>query len=92
MTTCSPGLFQMRSIARAELLAEHKRPDGLIRNWTARIICKNGETKTFAFSNVSKAVEVPGWTEWGIATLVTDEIDRKASMLRRARGRSFRAS
>ena len=65
-------------VYRAELLAEHRRQDGLIRNWTARIICKNGETKTIAFSNVSKAVVVPGWADWGIATLVTDEIDRKA--------------
>ena len=61
---------------RAELLAEHKRQDGLIRNWTVRVVCKNGETKTVAISYVSKAVVISGWSEWGIATLVTDEIDR----------------
>ncbi len=58
---------------REALLAEHRRLDGNFRNWEVQITCKDGVVKTIIFSNVSKSVVVPGWSEWGIATNVTDE-------------------
>jgi two-component system CheB/CheR fusion protein len=57
---------------RATLLEEHRRLAGHVRNWNVRVFCKDGITRTIALSNVSKAVVVPGWSDWGIATEVTD--------------------
>lgn len=57
---------------RAQLIQEHRRLDGQVRNWEIQVTCKDGTAKTIAVSNVSKSVSVPGWNEWGIAVDVTD--------------------
>jgi two-component system CheB/CheR fusion protein len=62
---------------RAALLAEHTRLDGHVRNWEVQITCHDGMVRTIALSNVSKSVTVPGWSEWGIATDVTDRTRRQ---------------
>lgn len=52
---------------RTALLDEHRRMNGLVRNWHVQILCKDGSTKGIACSNVSRSVLLPGWQEWGIA-------------------------
>lgn len=57
---------------RTELLTERRRLAGQVRNWEVRITCKDGTARTIALSNVSTSVAVRGWSEWGIATDITD--------------------
>ncbi len=63
---------------RAAILAEHSKLDGNCRDWEVQVTCKDGTVKTVAFSNVSKSVEVPGWSDWAIARIVSDEGRSKA--------------
>lgn len=56
---------------REQLLREHRRLNGQVRNWEVRVTCKDSTVKTIAVSNVSKSVSIPGWDEWGIAIDVT---------------------
>jgi PAS domain S-box-containing protein len=56
---------------REQLVQEHRRLGGQVRNWEVQVTCKDGTVKTLAVSNISKVVPVRGWKEWGIAIDVT---------------------
>jgi two-component system cell cycle sensor histidine kinase/response regulator CckA len=42
------------------------------RDWELDVQCKNGETRTIAWSNISRDHPIPGWWSWGIGVDVTE--------------------
>ncbi|MCK4351613.1 MAG: PAS domain S-box protein, partial [Candidatus Krumholzibacteria bacterium] len=46
--------------------------EGDFREWEFDIKCKDGSTKTIAWSNVSSQVPIPGWFTWAIGVDVTE--------------------
>jgi two-component system, chemotaxis family, CheB/CheR fusion protein len=71
-----PVLLFPDPVYRGQLVQKHRSLDGQVRNWKLQIRCKDGSEKTIAFSNVSKAVPISGWSEWGIALDVTESLER----------------
>ncbi|MBD1909032.1 PAS domain-containing protein [Leptolyngbya sp. FACHB-8] len=42
------------------------------RNWEWDLTCKDGSTRTIAWSNIAAACSVPGWATWGVGVDVTE--------------------
>ena len=42
------------------------------RDWELELRCKDGETRTIAWSNISRDHPVPGWWSWGVGVDVTE--------------------
>ncbi|MEG3436834.1 PAS domain S-box protein [Pannus brasiliensis CCIBt3594] len=53
------------------------------RDWEWKIVCKDGATKTIAWSNISADYPIAGWASWGIGVDVTER-ERTAAILRRS--------
>lgn len=66
------GWLLPNGVYRDKLSVEWKRLGGHVRNWEVRLTCKDGREKTVVLSNGSKSVAIPGWSEWGIATDMTE--------------------
>ena len=46
--------------------------DGSFRDWETEIRCKDGESRTIAWSGISREHPIPGWWSWGIGMDVTE--------------------
>lgn len=42
------------------------------RNWEWELTCKDGTTRTIAWSNVSEQCPIPGWSNWAIGVDITE--------------------
>ncbi len=42
------------------------------RAWELEVRCKNGETRTIAWSNISRRHPIPGWWSWGTGIDITE--------------------
>jgi PAS domain S-box-containing protein len=56
---------------RAEILAQLQTLGHYYRDWELDVTCKNGRTRTIAWSNISRDYPIPGWWSWGIGLDVT---------------------
>lgn len=56
------------------------------RNWEWDITCKDGSTKTIAWSNISDQFPIPGWASWGMGVDVSDrkQAERQIRQLNKA--------
>ncbi|KMY65704.1 hypothetical protein AAU61_20665 [Desulfocarbo indianensis] len=52
--------------ARAAALAAWDAPDADFRQRELETTCADGSRKLIAWSNISKAVPIPGWAAWGV--------------------------
>lgn len=53
------------------MLSDKERERGEYRTWRSKIHCKDGSTKTIAWTNVCRQNPVPGWwAEWGMGAVV----------------------
>ena len=57
---------------REKMMREWASFGGDFREWEIDIRCKDGGTKTIAWSNVSEHVPIPGWYAWATGIDVTD--------------------
>ena len=57
---------------RNRVLEQLHRLGHFYRDWELDIRCKNGETRTIAWSNISRDCPIPGWWSWGIGIDVTE--------------------
>lgn len=55
------------------ILAEWARRGGNFRNWELTLTRKDGEQRIVAWSNVSTALPVPGWSFWAVGVDVTEQ-------------------
>lgn len=56
---------------RNHMMTEWAKQGNRYRNWEWDITCKDGSTKTIAWSNLSEEFPIPGWASWGIGIDVT---------------------
>lgn len=56
---------------RDRVLAEWSAPGG-VRDFEWVIRCKDGQSRTLAWSSISQQSPIPGWKTWGIAIDITD--------------------
>jgi PAS domain S-box-containing protein len=57
---------------RAWVLEQLHELGNYYRDWELDVQCKNGETRTIAWSNISRDHPLPGWWSWGIGVDVTE--------------------
>lgn len=57
---------------RATVLTEWSSPPSEIRDFEWNIRCKDGSTRTIAWSSIAEQHPIPGWMTWGIAIDVTE--------------------
>lgn len=58
---------------RQQMMADWERCGNDYRNWEWELTCKDGTTRTIAWSNISNQFSVPGWAAWGIGVDVTEQ-------------------
>ena len=58
----------------SKLLTEWAERGDEFHNWEMDITCKDGTTRTVAWSNISKQFPIPGWESWAIGV---DNTERK---------------
>jgi PAS domain S-box-containing protein len=56
---------------RKRMVEEWARRTNDYRNWEWELTCKDGSTKTIAWSNISARFPVSGWATWGVGVDVT---------------------
>jgi PAS domain S-box-containing protein len=56
---------------RAEILERRHALGNHYRDLEFTVTCKNGRTRTIAWSNISRNYPIPGWWSWGIGLDVT---------------------
>lgn len=66
----------------AEMMREWEQRGNDYRGWEWETTCKDGSTRTIAWSSVSERMPIPGWTAWGIGVDVTEQ-KHTEEMLRR---------
>ena len=57
---------------RAWVLEQLHELGSYYRDWELDVRCKNGETRTISWSNISRDHPIPGWWSWGIGVDVTE--------------------
>jgi PAS domain S-box-containing protein len=73
-------LIQVEAEMRAELVASHPAEGGDYRGREWNIRCKDGSVKSVSWSNISKYVPIPGWTNWVIGLDVTPRVDAELGL------------
>jgi len=58
----------------ARVLEQLRELGSSYRDWELDVQCKNGETRTIAWSNISRDHPIPGWWSWGIGVDVTERV------------------
>jgi PAS domain S-box-containing protein len=64
-------MFYPDEAYRNRMFSEFATRGNDYRNWEWQIACKDGSTRTIAWSNLSNKFPVPGWSAWGIGIDVT---------------------
>jgi PAS domain S-box-containing protein len=59
---------------RNEMMRKWKEIGDNYYGWEWEIVCKNGEQKTIAWSNISSLFPIAGWSTWGFGVDITDRI------------------
>jgi two-component system cell cycle sensor histidine kinase/response regulator CckA len=54
------------------MMREWRTRGNSYRDWEWTLTCKDGSTRTIAWSNLSDRCEIPGWASWGIGVDVTE--------------------
>ena len=73
--------------ARREIRERLKTVSGDYRDWELEITCRDGSRRWVSWTDVSKAVRIPGWHKWGIGIDITErrriegELDRHRNRL-----------
>jgi len=57
---------------RASILEQLQTLGHNYRDWELEVRCKNGETRTIAWSNISRYQPIPGWWSWGVGVDITE--------------------
>ena len=57
---------------RERMLRERAERGNTYRDWEWTLTCKDGSTRTIAWSNVSDQFPIAGWPRWGIGVDVTE--------------------
>jgi PAS domain S-box-containing protein len=57
---------------RERMMREWRTRGNSYRDWEWTLTCKDGSTRTIAWSNLSDRCAIPGWTSWGIGVDVTE--------------------
>jgi PAS domain S-box-containing protein len=57
---------------RERMVREWKARGNSYRDWEWTITCRDGSTRTIAWSNLSDRFPIPGWASWGIGVDVTE--------------------
>ncbi|MDX2243866.1 MAG: PAS domain S-box protein [Leptolyngbyaceae cyanobacterium bins.302] len=65
---------------RQKMLVAWAEQGNNYRNWEWDITCKDGSTRTVAWSNISELFPIPGWVSWGIGVDVTDRKQAEQSL------------
>ncbi len=65
---------------REKMLRDLVSAEGVFREWEFDLKCKDGSTKTIAWSNVSDQVSIPGWFTWAIGVDVTERKQVKRAL------------
>lgn len=72
--------FYPNAAYRAQMIAAWSAGGNNYRNWEWEMTCKDGSTRTIAWSNISELFPVSGWASWGIGVDVTDLKRAKAKL------------
>jgi PAS domain S-box-containing protein len=67
-------LIQVDGEMQDEVVASHPSEGGDYRGREWHIRCKDGSVKSVSWSNISKYVPIPGWTNWVIGLDVTPRV------------------
>jgi PAS domain S-box-containing protein len=59
---------------RERMMAQWAERGHDYREWEWEITCKDGSTRTIAWSNISEHFAIPGWGAWGIGVDVTERV------------------
>jgi two-component system, cell cycle sensor histidine kinase and response regulator CckA len=57
---------------RDRMVREWRTRGNSYRDWEWTLTCRDGSTRTIAWSNLSARCEIPGWASWGIGVDVTE--------------------
>ena len=57
---------------RDRMMREWRTRGNSYRDWEWTLTCKDGSTRTIAWSNLSDRCAIPGWASWGIGVDVTE--------------------
>ncbi len=77
---------------RRRMGEEWRRRGNDFRDWPWDITCKDGSTRTIAWSNVSARAPVAGWSSWGVGRDVTEQQRADDALRYRARFEALIAS
>jgi PAS domain S-box-containing protein len=75
-------LFYPDAAYRQQMMNVWMEQGNNYRNWEWNLVCKDGSTRTIAWSNLSAQFPVPGWASWGVGVDVTDSIQTTAALNR----------
>jgi len=67
-------LFSAEGVLRDELVAAHPQQGGDYRGREWSVRCKDGSLKNASWSNISRYVPIPGWTNWLMGLDVTPRV------------------
>lgn len=62
---------------RAAMLEEWRRRDPMFRDWALTLTAKDGTKKTIAWSNLSGAFPIPGWSSWSVGVDITQAVENE---------------
>lgn len=65
---------------RDRMFAEWQQRGNQYRNWEWDITCKDGSTRTIAWSSIASSFPVKGWAGWGIGVDVTERKQAEAAI------------
>lgn len=67
---------------RQQMMKTWAKQGNNYRNWEWQLTCKDGSTRTIAWSNLSAQFSVPGWAAWGVGVDVTERNQTTAALNR----------
>jgi PAS domain S-box-containing protein len=73
-------LIRVEEALHAAVLAAHPAQGGDYRGREWGVKCKDGSLKTISWSNISRYVQIPGWTNWIIGLDVTPRVHAEAML------------
>ncbi|NJP12398.1 MAG: PAS domain S-box protein [Leptolyngbyaceae cyanobacterium RU_5_1] len=75
-------VFYPDAAYRQQMMADWEKRGHDYRNWEWELTCKDGSTRTIAWSNLSGQFPVPGWVSWGVGVDVTERKQAEAVLRR----------
>lgn len=73
-------LFRIDESQREEVVAAHPEEGGSYRGMEWDIRCKDGSSKSISWSNLSRYVQISGWSNWIMGLDVTSRVHAEAGL------------